>query len=245
MEVYIEYVIIDNLIIDGIILYLTEKFTKDKVVWWKILSGAIVGTIFSVFSPYISLNKPLFLLAKFLLSVLMVSLARCKFKGLFRAILLFYLLTFTFGGVIIGLFYLVNIDFQTANELYYLLNFPIGILVGGVFLCIFLVVYGYRYSKKRRAMSTYIYDIEVFYKDKSKKLVGFLDSGNFLTDKVTGKPVLVTSIKSVMNLLENVDFSSLDKMKCSSISSKSEILRLFEVDKLVIYDGKKENIHNN
>ncbi|MEG2002813.1 MAG: sigma-E processing peptidase SpoIIGA, partial [Clostridia bacterium] len=115
----------------------------------------------------------------------------------------------------------------------------------GVFLCIFLVIYGYRFGEKRRAMSTYIYDVEVFYKDKSKKLVGFLDSGNFLTDKVTGKPVLVTSIKSVMNLLENVDFSSLDKMKCSSISSKSEILRLFEVDKLVIYDGKKENIHSN
>lgn len=245
MEIYIEYVIIDNLILDCILLYIMQKLMREKATWWKILIGGVFGTVFSVMTPYISLQKELFFLAKILISLLMVSFARLKFKGMFRAIMFFYLSTFTFGGVIIGVFYLLEIDFTSANALYYLLDFPIGIIVGGMLLGIILMIKGYKIAKRLRGNSKYLYDVEMFHMNKSVKAVGFLDSGNFLKDRITGKPILVASVKCLLPLIENVDFSRLDKMKVSSISSQSETIRILEIEKLVIYDGKQLNIHNN
>ena len=242
MEVYIEIVIIDNFIIDFILLYLMYIFLGEKPKTKRIVLGTIIATAFAVVSPMIVLSQNTFLCVKIAMSFLIVYLARLTLKRYIMATLLFYLLTFTFGGVVLGMFNILNIDFADVNSFFILSDFPIGVLVGGIFLATILCMKGYKFAKKRHSKSSFYYDVKIYFRGMEKTIKGYYDSGNFLEDRVTGKGISVVYIRSIFDFLENVDFGTLDRVKFRSVGQVSDSLRILEVDKIELYVDKKLHI---
>ena len=56
MEVYIEYVIIDNFIIDTLVLLCVKATMKLNVKFWKICFSALFGTFCACMYPLIGLS---------------------------------------------------------------------------------------------------------------------------------------------------------------------------------------------
>ena len=245
MEVYIEFVIIDNFTIDFILLYLMYLFLGEKPKIKRIIVGTVVATAFAVLSPLIPLSQNAFLALKLVMSLVIVILSRWTFKRYILSVVLFYLLTFTFGGVVLGVFNLFNIDFANVDSFFILSDFPIGFLVGGIFLATILCVKGYHFAKKRHNKSSFYYDVTIYFRGMKKTLKGYYDSGNFLEDSVTGKGISVVYVRSIFDFLENVDFGTLDRIKFGSVGHVSDTLRLLEVDKIELYVDKKLHIINN
>lgn len=245
MEVYIEFVIIDNFTIDFILLYLMYKFLGEKPHIKKIILGTTIATIFAVASPMIALSQMAFFWLKIGMSFIIVYLSRLTFKRFFTAMVLFYLLTFTFGGVVLGIFNLFKIDFANIDSFFILSEFPVGFVVGGIFLATILTSKCYHFAKKRYNKSSFYYDVKITYKGMEKTVKGYYDSGNFLEDKITGKGISVVHIKSIFEFLENVDFGTLDRIKFGSVGQAEGSLRLLEVDKIELYVDKTLHIINN
>ena len=72
MEIYIEYVLIDNLVINALILLCTKKTLKLKTSWLRLGLSSLLGTVVAVMLPLINISSIFLILIKIGLGVLMV-----------------------------------------------------------------------------------------------------------------------------------------------------------------------------
>ena len=70
MEVYIEYVIIDNLVMDYLLLKFTAQLLKIKYKKGMVFLGAVIGTLGAVFMPLLALPNNFAFLLKVALGLL-------------------------------------------------------------------------------------------------------------------------------------------------------------------------------
>ena len=90
MEVYIEYVILDNLIINQILLQLSNKLTKSNLSTRKIFFSSFLGTLLVLFMPFVCNNNFLLFFYRIITACLMViALKGFKNKSCFQFLLVF------------------------------------------------------------------------------------------------------------------------------------------------------------
>ena len=106
MEVYIEYVITDNFIIDYFLLSLALKYSKAQVNRKRIAFSAAIGTIVAVLMPIFNASAALKFFIKVALAfVMIIAAAKPKSgRGYFLSLCLFLIFTVIFGGA--AIFYL-------------------------------------------------------------------------------------------------------------------------------------------
>ena len=113
MTIYLDVVLLENLIMNGIIVYVTAIITKTKIKHIRILLASLIGAIYSILS-YVS-KFPIFsnIFVKILLSIIMVYIAYDpkEIKILGKELLLFYLTSFLFGGVAFAMIYIIKLMF--------------------------------------------------------------------------------------------------------------------------------------
>ena len=117
MTVYVEYVVLDNLVIDFLLLILSFRVCRVDINRWKILFGACLGTAFAIVFPLIRINGMLLFLLKIMVGELIVFVsARFKSCGEFlKTFAVFLVFTFSSGGALIGVCFLINGGFCEIN----------------------------------------------------------------------------------------------------------------------------------
>lgn len=248
MHVYIEYVVIDNLVLNCIILALTKDLLRFKISKKRIFLAASIGTIFALFMPFIQLPNVLFLMLKISVGLCMVSVLK-HFASKIEYItvfLVFLSVTFALGGVCFFVLELLGATVLDSNALMYQLDVPMGLILGIVF------IYGYFLKSliqnfyKRKRISQFLFDICLKEGDKSHKCRAFLDSGNRLS--VENKPVVVVNYSVFSALFQSVPLTSLLLGKtenlplknCKYISAHGAFgtgakILTFEVDQMQIF----------
>ena len=189
MRVYIEYALLDNLFFDWLLLFAVAKTMRISAPWWRLALGAVLGAAGAIIISLISAHWLWLCLLKtaLLIFLMLASYPLKKPKKFFAASGLFLAYTFALGGSIIGLFYLLKIDFALSDTLNYVLKIPIGLIgLGAIFFCI-LVGQTVKIIKNTVKMKKYGCKIRLKACGQTFELMGFLDSGNGLTDN--GTPV--------------------------------------------------------
>ncbi len=190
MTVYVEIVIFNNLFIDLLLGITTTFCRRRKPRYVRLLLSSIIGTLVSVF--YAFMPSVAQIVVRLLLAPILVAVMDkyVSFKDFFVSLMLFVAFTFALGGGVYGLSYLVGIDLRGYAVL--------GVLAMTIVimeLIIWFVVI------KKPSNSKEYYDISIIYKGKIYWLKGFYDSGNTLTDSLTGRPVVLLS-KSTVSMLQ-------------------------------------------
>ena len=169
MTVYVEYVIVDNLVIDSLILLTCQKLSKAQTSKLKLFLSALTGTIIALLSPL--LPNIINLVIKPFVAVLMVIIAfkpaNIKKLGLFT--LLLFLVTFMYGGTMIGLMEILGIEFTLQNGISYVNNFPVGL---ALLLCSFIFLILKKLIKLfycKKQINNFIYEVEFNYIHSYKK----------------------------------------------------------------------------
>ena len=193
MTVYIEYAFLQNLLLDGVLLWLSYKGTKTPFGWGRYAFATLFGALFAVVYPLLRLPDFLGLLLKISSGCLLCLLAVGKVKSgkewgrytLFTAI--FFSLSFLFGGAL-------NIISQglSINVMRGIVT-PLG-FVGLSILCIYI----FRRLYKKKKIWRFIYECELRNGKKSITALGFFDSGNSATKK--GRPICFVSPEIVYTL---------------------------------------------
>ncbi|WP_027400096.1 sigma-E processing peptidase SpoIIGA [Anaerovorax odorimutans] len=203
MVIYAEYLFLENFIIGMIILILTSKICgiKPKKVF-LVLGGVLCG-IYSFTIFFEDMSNFLAVVSKLAFSGLVVVLVfwpgRVKLFG--KIILIFYIVSFAMGGITIGAMYFFGAEGVTNNSSTYISG-PTYINVAfGCFLT-YLAMSGLASFLKGRLLNDKtIRQVEIFLNEKVIVVNGLVDTGNFLRDPISGKPVSIISKRIAVKIL--------------------------------------------
>lgn len=236
MTVYVEYVFIDNFVIDLILFKTAFKITGKSVPRLRLIVCSLFGATFALFYPLITENTVIITAAKILFG-LFLTFCAAKFSCLkdyasFTAV--FLGLTFFVGGIIIGAFSLLGLDYSAEYSVA-LMILPVWLAVSGV---IKLVRYFYR-NKDLSGLTT---AVKIVCNGKAVNVKGFFDTGNALYDGLS--PVILVSYKAVKSVL---GVSTLKNAKYLTIKTAvgEEKKICFKPDAVAIYSGEKKHIFYN
>lgn len=259
MEVYIEYVLIDNFVINYLILLLTKKTMKLRTTFLRMLISSMLGTIVAILLPLFSLPSWAMIFIKIILGLLMVFILSRYYK--LKEFLFAFLLFLGYTLFLVGASLATLLAFGTSLDLLaqggYDIAVPLGIILLIVAIYVYILVESAKYFTRKKDMQPYIKDVKLFLANKEIDLKGFVDSGNKLYDRKTGLPVVIVSMKSLEKhfskevlenlVLENGDlgkFKNVHLISYNTISGEPKKMVVFSADKMVIKSGVNEYITN-
>ena len=191
MVYYVEYVFVENFIIDFILLFITGKLIKRVIIFKRLIIASLVGSLYVILTFYIGREFMAFFIVKFSISVLMIIIAFDS-KGILtniRVIICFYITSLIMVGIISALYYFTY-DKLTVNAII------MSIFTGYAALHFF-----FKEIKDRINRHNYKRTVNVSIGGISKTFRGYIDTGNELTDPMTGKHVMVVNIDCIKDIL--------------------------------------------
>ena len=264
MTVYLDIVLLENILLNYIIILSTAIISKEKINFLKIILSSIVGGIFAIIT-YIT-NLPIIsgVIIKIMISVIMMKIAfgECRINKFVKILIFFYLVSFTFGGIAFMLLFFINPQNIIINENRFVGTYPlkIAVLAGGLGFIIITIVA--QIIKNKLTKNNMICELEIFYKGKNKKMKTMLDTGNLLKEPISNEDVIIVekeSLKDILSndILENINIilkgNMLDsknvysyKIKIipfSSLGNDNGLLIGFKPDYIKVY-GEEEIVRN-
>ena len=203
MYVYAEYLLLENMIINFIILYVTKRITRTKTTKLRLFIAASIGSIYTLVAFFPSLQFMVKFSIKISISVLMIILAFNpeRLNLFFKQISTFYMISFAFAGAIIGIFYILNnnldltkFSFRNPNEL-------IRFLTMGILISIFLIQYVLKFYQSRMKRENHIAYVTICLNNKEVELATLIDTGNSLREPISQMPVIIAEYGALESIL--------------------------------------------
>ncbi|MBR5439801.1 MAG: sigma-E processing peptidase SpoIIGA [Clostridia bacterium] len=239
MEVYVEYVIIDNLIIDFLLLKLSTKTVQVRSSFFRILISAILGTVVAVIIPLTKVSNNFQVLIKLLLALAMclISANTDSLKKHFFNVCFFILYTSLLGGAIIALFYLSGVDYNVYFTIHYNSFAPIGITILLVYVFYLLLTKLIKRLITVKNVYPFFRKCAVVVGGKKFIVNGYIDSGNLLFEPKYNLPIIVAS-KNLSNKIFNGNLVVKNNGLIKYQTAGGEgVMNVYVLDKLLIYNG--------
>lgn len=208
MEIYLDIVILENIVINYLILLVTSRFSKNRTSNLRLFLGSVAGTAYLVLMILLPETKIYAtLLSKFLLSIGMIAITFNfnRITVFLKTLALFYAATFIFAGAGFALMFF-NKDWGILkngvliSQLTFLDAKWTELLVAVAFaMIIFRVVWDAVQS--RFIKEKLLVDIYITVGGKSIELSALVDTGNSLHDPLTNLPVVVAEFSAIKDLL--------------------------------------------
>ena len=245
MVYYVEYVFLENFIIDFMLLFITGKLIKRIIIFKRLIIASLIGSLYVILTFYIRRVFMTFFIVKFSISVLMIMVAFDS-KGILtniRVVICFYITSLIMVGIMSALYYLTY-DKLTVNA-----------IIMSIFIGYGALHFFFKEIKDRILKHNYKRTVIISIGNKSKTLRGYIDTGNELKDPVTGKPVMVINIdclrdiigdelhnriidfyqsKSYENLINQKNLINLRIIKYNTISNSGESIVCIMPDEIEI-----------
>ena len=239
MTVYLEYAFAENVLLDGLLLYLALKCARGKVKVWRLTIASVLGGLEAVLFPLLTLPTWAAYVVKLLGGVLIAILAVSD-RGLkphFIVFAAFFAMTFLLGGLLVAVYSFFEIPYL-SGEGYLVEGAPVSLVLAasGVFAVTVVRLSGtfYRYRKRRQN----ILPCKITAGGKSYELRGYADSGNRLFFR--GEPVCVISAIGALKLFRGQ--TPVGRMELHTVSGSRES-PVFLCERLEVNGCKKENCY--
>ena len=269
MTIYIDVILIENLLMNSIILFATGLVLKTKIRTTRIIISSLIGAIYTIIAYISQLRIYSNILLKFILSLVIVYIAfnPNNIKQLLKDILIFYLTSFVFGGAAFALIYIVKPQEILKNNGLILTKKSLRIILMSAVISFSIIIIAFKIIKNKITAKDMYCDIDVELNNKKIQTKAMIDTGNFLKEPITNTPVVVMehtllydSIpKEILNHIEEIlggDFSKIPKeikeeyelklrvIPFSSLGKQNGMLLGIKADNIQInYQG--ENKENN
>ena len=227
MTIYIDVVLIENLIMDYIILLASGLILKIKIKHIRLILASLLGAVYSIIAYMGILELYSSILLKIILSIIIVYIAfnPQSIKKMWKDLLIFYLTSFVFGGAAFALIYIIRPqDILMRNGLF-LGTYPLKTVMLGGIVAFTIIITAFTVVKRKISKKDMFCTIEIKLNGKNIKANAMIDTGNMLKEPITNTPVVVVEHtllyqcmpKEILNNLENIiggDFEKIpDKIK--------------------------------
>ena len=200
---YIDVYFLVNFVVDTVSLFFAVRLSRGIESFWRCLVGGILGALVATVCVLINMPLSVFFLF-FFGSLLLICAFVAKGNGkkvYFRLILWFLLLECLVGGVVHALYIQLDILFKNVNietnnaaeNRTFLYMAVIGLFgIGAVRLISLLFATGRQIRTMRLCCTLF---------DQPVCVDCLYDSGNFLTDPISGDPVVVVKSRALSKVL--------------------------------------------
>ncbi len=209
---YMEYYVIENLLINYIIIsctsILTKKYNNNK----KKCIGASLGAIYSVAYIYPQLDI-LFTIPFKILIMTIITLLAFTYKNkkeYMSIVLVFYLVNIFISGTTFFIIYFTGID-----------HMKISFVIICAYVSCELLKYIYNDIKTIKQLKEFTKTVNINFLDKSCSCKALLDSGNLLKDPMSNNDVVIvksSALKDVLpEALVNYNYENIDMIKAEEL----------------------------
>lgn len=269
MTIYLDVVMIENLIMNSIIIYATAIITKVEIKHIRIILSSFIGASYSILSYISGLKIYSALWLKIMLSVIMVYIAfnPKDLKKLGKELIMFYLTSFVFGGVAFSLIYIIKPQEILMKDGLFLGTYPLKTVFLSAIIASILIIVAFKIVKSKITKKDMLCEVIVKYNRKEIKINTMIDTGNMLKEPISGMPVIVIEKsalyelipKEILNHLESIlggDFKEIPEeiknkylpqlklIPYSSLGKQNGILVGIKADEIEIIREEK-SIHKN
>lgn len=203
MYVYVEYLLIENIIINFIILYVTEKITRTKTSKLRLFIASLVGSLYTLIVFFPNLQFMGRFLIKFSVSILILIIAFNpeRFKEFLKQLSTFYLISFAFAGTTIGIFYILNNKLTISNFSFKDHNELMKFLILGIGLAVILIRSILKNNWIKLNQKNCLTDVTINLNNKKAHLRALIDTGNSLKEPISQKPVIIAEYSALKAIL--------------------------------------------
>ncbi|MFW5981445.1 MAG: sigma-E processing peptidase SpoIIGA, partial [bacterium] len=200
MIIYADITFINNFLMTFAILWALAKIMELEYSIVKLSIAAFIATIylfivlliqvFNIYSPInVLLHIVLNLTAAFI--IIKISFSDLNKKEALKVIIYFYLITFITIGTSISIFYLIGSTPYRPRIHLLILAFSTVFILANCAWSLFQ-----RYKK----VDQYFLPIKIYFKQRTVELIGLVDTGNSLSDPISGRPVVIVNLEKLYPL---------------------------------------------
>jgi stage II sporulation protein GA (sporulation sigma-E factor processing peptidase) len=203
--IYIDEIFVLNGAVNYILLLATKRIIRGKSSQPRLLFSSIIGAIYAVFMFLPHSEFFYSFMGKFLFSLSLVAITykTKKFKQYIKAVAVFYMVSFAFGGASYAFMSLIG-----KSALSYL---PLKILATSTVITYICIVLLSSYCRRLAYKERCFMPVSITVCGNTALVNGFLDTGNCLYEPISESPVMVVESRSVENILPPQVLSLLDK----------------------------------
>ncbi len=249
--VYVDSLFLLNFIINMIILKLTDVFSSSRTKTSKICLASSIGALYAVCMFFPDISFLYILPFKMIISILIVYVTDTKIKliPLIKKCAVFYLVSFTFAGILIATYFLsikrISASPVIQNGILYFNISPYVLLVTSV-LSVFLIWLSSAVFSRNRNLG--IKNMKIFLGNRFCNMQALSDTGNLLKEPISNLPVIIVEKSCITPLFpsgipeyDNPDSGNVKirLIPYSSLGCRSSIMTGFVPDK-ILFDDKKE-----
>lgn len=265
MTIYIDIVLIENLLMNYIILFATGVILKIHIKHVRLILASFVGAIYTIIAYISGLKIYSNFFLKLILSVIIIYIAfnPNQLKKLLKYTLIFYLTSFVFGGVAFALIYIVKPQEILENNGLVLNSNSLKVIFISAIIAFIVVIIGFKIVKNKISAKDMYCDLKIKINDKNIETKAMIDTGNFLKEPITNTPVIIVEHtllydcipKEILNHMESIlggDFSEIpDQVKeeyvsrlkvipFSSLGKQNGMLLGIKAEKVIVKSEEEE-----
>ena len=231
MKVYIDYIFVQNFIVDLILLketsYLTKNYLKNK----KAIFASLVASIYVAILIWFKVNQLNFFVSKILLAfvIIYISFKPTQIKKYIKLILFFLLVSILNIGTFTMVLKFTGIKGQSIKEeiLFYIVSLVVSK---------FAITKLWKAYKRKIRDDSLIYDVEFNIGKEKYKYKAFLDTGNNVYSLLNNLPILFAQLPDKL-----IKESELNKLKNFEIRtttlSNTSVKKAYVIDNIKISKG--------
>lgn len=238
MVIFIDLILLENLIVNYFLLFITAQTLSIKINYKRILITSVCAALYTLVIFIDELKFLTTIPVTLLIALLIVysAFGKNKFFFILKATLIYLGYTFVVAGIIVYMenknIYRLKIENFHARKL---------------FLALMIIyIIGYRvvtYLISLQKVKSYTYNIEIFIKEEKINIKALLDTGNELKEPITNLPVIIVEKEA----LASIDSKRYEKMYIpfKAVNGQTNFLYGFKPDKIKInYDDDNFQFKN-
>lgn len=219
-----------------IILYATGTILKIKMSYLKIFAASLIGAIYASIEYIINLNLYSNIFIKIILSLIIVYVAYFpqNFKSMCRELVVFYVTTFTFGGIATYLIYVLKPQNIIIKNGMFVGTYVLKVIFIGAIIGTIILIIAFKISKNKLTKKDITCKIKIILNGKEKTLNAIVDTGNMLKEPITGMPVVVIEKVALYELIPKEILNNLDSILGGDFTKISDKTKQEYISKLKV-----------
>lgn len=202
VKVFVDVLFIINFIIDYILLSVTSFFVKKSPKIPRMCASSAIGALYASVVFFLPMNTFFSLLGTLSVAFLMVFLAfgAKKSRALIKDISVFYLVSIGASGVGFALIFTGNASHTAVNNGIFYADINAYTMLFIFVISVLIIHTATGYIKKQKIKASYMYNVTIEKNGNTVSDVALFDSGNFMTDPVTQKSVIIAEWQAISPL---------------------------------------------
>lgn len=214
MTIYIDVVLLENLIMNFIILLATGLILKEEIKKVRLLLSSLLGAIYSVVSYMSILEIYSSMILKIILSIVIIYIAfnPQTMKKMWKNLLIFYLTSFVFGGAAFALIYIIKPQEILMKNGLFLGTYPLKTIILGAIIAFIVIMTAFTVVKSKVTKKDMFCEVSILLNGKNIKTTAMIDTGNMLKEPITNTPVMVVEHTLLYECIPKEILNHLDEL---------------------------------